>query len=542
MSIYNPNQATRVFSVTPAPSGQNTSREVWEGFLNPQIDEINIVDERTNLLIGTIGGSAYYKFNELPKSFVAQTIPDSDILGDVIDFNGGTLPQNDFPYIRLSNGNLAYINFNSNSMGSGIFIYDAVDIETADPINGYWVAYKVSDTDPNRLEKIAELKQTNDYYNNGYEYSYISDTNENQCKFVNTTFPTIDADVLSSVVTTLNITKSGTNYTLTATQTAFNFGTTLSLYNANAPVPVLPGAATWVYRSPYFSLQNDFTGLMKGVDEGWVWYGDNTTSTLLFTYMAGYNILTGQTAFIEPISSLAATTNFNPVGVVDDTYFNSTLWESLPSGVVFFTNNQQVLDNGNNTKGILSMYSPRWENNDLVTFINQRNSDDGFFTCDSATPNSNSSLLSSGYNFDSEYMYVWGINDTIAPGDGYTIVISRFKLDSVIKKQEIQNLPLATSEANSVLLFNFDIENGGLFVIWNAEADLTVNNPQFSNYYFVYWINTSETPNRIASNTYFPTNVIGNKFYSTFNGLLLNTYSLGIEYDSYSSVFTTLNS
>jgi hypothetical protein len=542
MSNYNVNQSTRVFSVTPAPSGQNTSREVWEGFLNEQIDSINVVDERTNLLLGTIGGSAYYKFNELPKSFVAQTIPDSDIQGDVIDYAGSYPLINGRPFIRLNNGNLAWIDVSNNSTKSGIFIYDAFDIETADPITGYWIAYKVSDTNPNLLEKVAELKQTADYYNNGFQYSYISDTNDNQCKFVNTGFPTDDADSLFSIITTINVIKSGNTYTLSASVTTFNFGTTISLYNANAPVPVLPGAAAWIYRSPYFSLQNNFTGLMKGIDEGWVWYGDQTTSTLLFTYMAGFNILTGQTAFIEPISSLAATTNFNPVGVVDDTYFNSTLWESLPSGVAFFTFNIQLVDNGNNTNGILAMYSPRWENNDLVTFINQRNPDDASFTCDSAAPNTNSNLLSASFNFDSEYMYVYGINPSIGAGRGYTIVISRFKLDSIIKKQEIQNLPQATSEANSDVLFNFDIENGGLFAIFNAEADLTVNIPQFSNFYFVYWINTSETTNRLVSNTYFPTNIIANKFYSTDNGLLYNTYNLGIEYDSYSSILTTLNS
>ena len=147
MSIYNPNQSTRVFSVTPAPSGQNTSREVWEGFLNEQIDSINVVDERTNLLLGTIGGSAYYKFNELPKSFVAQTIPDSDIQGDVIDYAGSYPLLNGRPFIRLNNGNLAWIDVSNNSTKSGIFIYDAFDIETADPITGYWISQRTVTVD-----------------------------------------------------------------------------------------------------------------------------------------------------------------------------------------------------------------------------------------------------------------------------------------------------------------------------------------------------------------------------------------------------------
>lgn len=542
MSIYNPYQSTRIFAVTPAPSGQNTSREIWEGYLNQQIDEINIVDERTNLLIGTIGGSAYYKFNELPKSYVAQTIPNPNLQGDAFENNGGVYPLGTTRvFIRLNNGNLAFIDINTNSMDSEIFIYDAIDVETTDPNNGYWLAYKVSDTDPNVLEKIAETKMTSDYFNNGKSYTYVSDT---ECKFINYVQPLADNSALSSIVTTISITKTGSNYTLSASETTYNFGTTIALYNANAPVQVLPGAASWVFRSPYYSLQNYYSAIMKGVDTGWVWYGDGTSSSTLFTYMAGFNILTGQTAFIEPISSLAATTNFNPLGVVDATNFNPSLWESLPSGVVFFTFNKQAPLNGNNTNGILAMYSPRWENNGLVTFINQRNcGNQPDFSCLNYSPNSNSNYLSASWNFDSEYMYISGLNTSTAPGRGFTIVISRFKLDTKFKTQEIQNLPHATSQLNSGFISYYDIENGTIIFCRNPEwNDSAFNNPQFSENYLVYWLNKSNNANRLMSNAWGIDNLIGNKIYSIENGLFWNAFNLGIQYDVFNSVYKTLNS
>lgn len=539
-SIYNVNQSTHVFNVNPAPTAENPSREIWQGYLTPNRDAIDIVDERTNLLIGTIGGSAYYKFNELPKSFVAQTVLDSDIVGEVYD-ELSSVAYSTRPYCRLSNGNIACILSQQNSTKSGVFIYEARDIVTGDY---YWVAYKVSDIDPELYEKIADLIWTPDFYSNGYDYSYISDANTNQCKFIRVVYPVNDSDVLLSVVTTLNITKVGTTYTLSASETTFNFGTTIGLYNANAPVPVAPGAATWIYRIPYPSLQNNNNAMMKGVDEGWVWFGDGTSVSTIYTYQAGYNVLTGQMSYIEPINSLATTTNFNPTGVVDVTYFfGTTGWQNPPSGVTFQVYNKQTLDFKSNNNSVTAIYSPRWENNDLVTFLNQRTPNFGEFDSTNGNLFNNAGIITTGtITFDSEYAYLSFINNTPPFDQGYTLVVSRFKLDDVIKKQEIINLPIATSQQNVGILLPYDIENGCLLGIYNGDYDIVAPfNPQFSQEYFVYWVNTSNKPNRLASNASIISNIIDNKIYSTENALTYNTYGLAIEYDAFYSLYSTLN-
>jgi hypothetical protein len=526
MSNYNPNQSTRVFSVTPSPSGQNTSKEIWEGFLTPEIDAIDIVNERTNRLIGTIGGTVSYKFDKLPKSYVAQSPADSDILGDVVD-GGFPQPINPFPYIRLENGNIATFDYNYAHTKDGIFIFDAYELGSTDPIDGWWIAYKVNDDDPTLLDKVAELKMTSSYYNDGSVYSYNKVEENNTAYFVYYQFPSSDLTLIFSTITKITVSQSGTTYSLSATETTFNYGgaNVISLYNDFAPTPVLPGAATWVYRSPYFSLQNDYFGLMNGVDEGWVWYGDATTATSLFTYQMGFNLLTGETAFVEPISSLALTTNFNPAGVVNSSYFNNNTWESHPSGVLYFVDNNQPLDNGNNTNSVTALFSPRWINNTLVTFLNSRNADGFNFI------NGNGGIFNpitpsgSAFGFDSENFYQ--TYRQIAIG-GYVQVFNRFKLDSLVKEQEIQILPIQRDFAS----FTF-WENNDTFIYSNIKIIDSVSYTRFS---YMYWQSSSPKAIQLQSNNYFPFTIIGNKFYSNYGGLTRNSLQLGIEYDVYNVI------
>lgn len=528
MSNYNPNQATRVFSVTPAPSGQNTSKEIWEGFLTPEIDAIDIVNERTNKLIGTIGGTVSYKFDKLPKSYVAQAPANSDILGDYVDA-GFPIPINPPPFIRLENGNIANIDYNYAHTKDGIFIFDAYELNSTDPIDGWWIAYKVNDDDPTLLDKVAELRMTFKYWDNGAQYSYNKVGENNTAYFVNFSTFFVDNTSLFSDVTKLTVNKSGNTYTLSATETSFNYdgATVLSLYNDFAPIPVAPGVADWSYRSPYYSLQNDYYGLMNGVDEGWVFYGNSNTPTTLFTYQMGFNLLTGETAFVEPISSLAATTNFNPAGVVDATYFNDRTWESHPAGVLYYVYNSQGLDNGNNTNSVTALFSPRWTNNKLVTFLNSRdaggvnflNTAGGIFN--PIAPSNNRS------GFDSENFYQ--TYRSSAFGFAFVQVFHRFKLDSVVKEQEIQILPLQSDSGDYSSWDNNDA------FIYSPENLPFIGNT-YCRYSYMYWQSSSPKAYQLQSNNSYPYTIIGNKFYSNYGGLTRNSLQLGIEYDVYNVV------
>jgi hypothetical protein len=158
----------------------------------------------------------------LPKSYVAQWENNEEVLGDAFDAGIGL---GTTPYFKLDNGNIASIDFNSNYFRNGIFIYDAYDEETIDPINGWWVAFKVSDSDPTLLEKIAERKMTTDYFNFGSDRTHNPIGQDNVCKYIRHSFPANDGDLLFSTVTTLTISLVGNTYTLTANENTFNYNT-----------------------------------------------------------------------------------------------------------------------------------------------------------------------------------------------------------------------------------------------------------------------------------------------------------------------------
>ena len=312
------------------------------------------------------------------------------------------------------------------------------------------------------------------------------------------------------------------------TETTLNYGgaTVLSLYNANAPTPVLPGAASWVYRSPYYDGQNDFTGLMNGIDEGWIWYGDATSSTTLFTYQAGFNILTGETSFVEPINALSNTTNFNPVGVVNSSYFNNNTWESHPAGVLYFVDNNQPLDNENNNNSVTALFSPRWTNNTLVTFLNSRLADGYNFINTNGAIFNPVAPLNAEYGFDSEHFYQTYTNGF----SSFVQVFNRFKLDSLVKNQELQILPLNSN------ISNYNYYDFGSGFLYDFEPTYIVGEDVYSRYSYMYWQSSSPKVFQLQSCNYYPYTIIGNKFYSNYGGLTRNSLQLGIEYDVYNVI------
>ena len=528
-----------VFGITPAPSPLNTDQKNWRAYTNDFADEINVVDEKTNTLVGTIGGEPSYRFQKLPKSIVSNVAYDGALIGDYFDIVG---PGTTSPLVLLDNGNIATVDFASSHFNNGAIIFDCTDVQTLDPIDGYWVAFRPSDADASVLEKIAELKQTADYYNNGYDYTYQSQTNSNECKFINFSAPTLDATSLQSVVTTIVISGTSVGSTMTATQVTNNFGgaTVLSLYNANAPVPVPPATANWVYRSSYFTDQDTFFGMMNGTDEGWVWYGNSLTPTSLLTYMAGFNILTGATSFIEPVIALSNTTNLNPAGVVDDTYISSTSWEAHPAGVVFQVSNQQVLDNGNNTNDVTGLFSPRWVNNEIVVFLNGRDQTNGIFLNTVTDINDTSTALDFGYVFDGLHLVQYGLYINSAPTP---LVISfRYLLDVPAQQPaELSIAPLANI-GYVTGLFGGEFNDAVLLAIESNEkylANIALGffAPMWGSFEYLYWNVASPKVVQLQSNNFFIDAIIDNKFYSLNNEYVFGgPIQLGIQFDQYSRI------
>lgn len=533
---YNVQQDKFVFGITPAPSPLNGNPINWRAYVNDAVDEINVVDEKTNLLVGTIGGSNSYRFQKLPKSIVSNLAYDGDLIGDYFDNIG---PGPGSPLVLLDNGNIALVDFASSHFMNGAIIFDCEEKLSLDPIDRYWVAFRPSDADASVLEKIGEVKQTADYYNNGYDYTYQSQTNSNECKFIRFSPPTADATSLESVVTTIVISGTSVGSTMTATEVTNNFSgaTVLSLYNANAPVPILPATANWVYRSSYFTDQDSFKGMMNGVDEGWVWYGDGTKAINLLTYMAGFNILTGATSFIEPIITLSNTTNFNPAGVVGVGFITTKIWESHPAGVVFLAQNKQPLNDGNNNNDVTGLFSPRWVNNKIVVFVNGRDQSNGVFLNTAADINNNSTAIDFDFGFDGLHLVQYGLYINAVPTP---LVISfRYELDVPAQQPaELSIAPLANI-GYVTGLFGGEFTDAFLIAIESNEkylANIALGffAPMWGTFEYLYWTVSSPKVVQLQSNNSFVNVIIDNKFYSLDNEYVSGgPIQLGIQFDQY---------
>jgi hypothetical protein len=279
--------------------------------------------------------------------------------------------------------------------------------------------------------------------------------------------------------------------------------------------------------------------MMNGTDEGWVWYGNSLTPTSLLTYMAGFNILTGATSFIEPVIALSNTTNLNPAGVVDDTYISSTSWEAHPAGVVFQVSNQQVLDNGNNTNDVTGLLSPRWTNNEIVVFLNGRDQTNGIFLNTATDINDQSSAIDSGYGFDGLHLVQYGLYINAVPTP---LVISfRYELDVPAQQPaELSIAPLANIGYVSGL-FGGEFTDAFLIAIESNEkylANLALGFAfMWGTFEYLYWTVASPKVVQLQSNNFFIDAIIDNKFYSLNNEYVFGgPIQLGIQFDQYSRI------
>lgn len=523
-----------VFGITPAPSPLNTDLTNWRAYTNDFADEINVVDEKTNILVGTIGGKGY-RFDKLPTSVVSVLPYDSNIIGDVYDM-GSAYIGSTCPYFRLTNGHIAVAIRASNHFENGVIVYDCLDLEELVPaLQNVWVGFKPNDLDNTILEKIAEGIMTALYVASGSNYTYQTPGNPNQCKFIEHNSPNTSATNLLSTVATLNISGTFVGSTITVSEETFNYGgqTTLGLYNANAPVPVV--ADNWGYRTPYYTLNDDYNNMMNGPQEGWLWYynGSDAAGNGLSFYM-GINLLDGSTDYFQPIVELTATTNFNPVGVVDKTYFSNTK-EAHPKGIIFAVFNKQVLNNGNNTNNVTGWFSPRWENSTKVVFLTGRDEADGVYLNQAGQINSNSIAANADWSFDGSYFHQFGIYEV---NNSPTVTSWRYALDVVGGSPELSISPIATSGWDNGYSY-FELTQAFMVSLDSVEyylADYAFGGNVWGQDDYFYWSVLNDKSNQLQCNNKNTDLVIGNKFYSLYNDLSVNTIQLGLQFDQFSIV------
>lgn len=483
-----------------------------------------VANETTWFAINGSGVGNQYKMRQLPNSSdTYEWDTPEQVMGEVIDnallFNP--------PYLRLTNGNIAAFGNCITQLKNGAYVFFAQDLETLDPNPFVWVVMEKSSLNPTKLEFKADLQFTPSFFNNFYTYTVKEVTSPDVVTFVTSTVPFNDASTLESYITTLTY----SNGTLTATDYFYDFNgeTALSLFNNLTGLSAL--TITPSYTEPIFSGDDDFAAMMLGGNKvGWTLYWDTSGSNYpvgssVFTWVVGYNILTGEVKAFQPVLSLASVTNFNPVDI-EQAIVNVY---SHPKGALFVLDDQQAVTNGISLEGVTSIWSSEWINNKKVVYLNNRGLDYSY-----ANTNGNYADVW-GYNplsipVSSDYFFAFDSD----PNNPVTFMMWRWKLDASDISYEFSVFPLANELSSIAGVFVLPTVSG--FLIAALSAPLV---PQYSpDANWIYWADYTKVPYQIQWNGLLPTNFLNNTLSDTDSAIttMVNWMTYGLIENKFSNI------
>jgi hypothetical protein len=480
------------------------------------------------------GGITEYRMNQLPSlSYTSQSLPQPNLYGIVMD---EALRVNyNQPLIILENGNLGQVSYCQSVLNNGIYIYEVYDIQTVDSLYGYWVAFKQNEQNPKLLEKVAELKMTEQFWDNWYDYT-VKNVGDSGVKYVTSTYISNDEQRIESYHTTLTY----ANGVLNATDEylGFNGATALSLWNSLSPTPKPLDAQYDSFRAEYI-LDDDYYGMALGTQAGWSYYKLASSFVIIDEPFncVGYNILTGETRFVKLVDLLTTTvTNFDFTGFLPDKNIGSII--NHPNGLSITLSNALEVNGGNNVNGVTAIWSPYYENSNEVLYIDMRSKNDGgkfrYIGGDIKID-----FNQSGYYWDNENYYFWQFQTSreefVYIERGYIILIERYNTNT--KQKTSWNIPYIPLWNTESFVPSWANNNGVLISIdaINQTEERFFNQPYFGVYNYIYLTNNIY-PYSLQSNNIYPTNMIGNKSYSVYSQLLRNSYSLGVQVDEYSNI------
>jgi hypothetical protein len=329
------------------------------GHLNALIDEFN------NALNEQGGGSTTgeFRMSQFADTIIPRTDFDESIIGQYFDeLSEGNKILGQGILTQLENGNLALVYYNQSVLESGIFIYEAYDLQTEDEVYGYWIAFKQDPNNEERLIKVGELQMTEQFWNNWYNYT-AKDSGPNAVKFVTTSFNPQPNIPVESYITKLTWTGSE----LVAEDIYFDFGgeTFESLYTSLTDI-TLVGDFSFNTRFPEWILDDDYYGMAMGAEAGWLFYrvaNDGSWITV------GFNLLTGETKWVDPIPMILTLTNFDPF---DPDKISIEDWVNHPGGLVYSFSDSKLVNNGDNNDGVTAIWSPYWQSNTECIYLGIR--------------------------------------------------------------------------------------------------------------------------------------------------------------------------
>ena len=351
-------------------TGDNQAARI--GHVNAVIEQVNSLGGGSTTVITQGGGtSGEYRMSQFADTLIAKTDFDESIVGQFFDEdNEKVLIRASGTLVKLNNGNNAIISYCQSVLESGILIYEAYEIIPPDPtprsyISGYWIALRQDPNNSERLIKVGELQMTEQFWDNWYNWT-AKDSGPNVVKFVSgQNFIGSDA-LIESYITKLTWTGSE----LVAEDIYFDFNgeTIQSLYSTLTGITEFETAPQFDFKNTEWILDDDYYGMAMGAEKGWCFYRNINGQTDEEAWITvGFNVLTGETKWVNPTPLILALTNFNA-----PFRFIITDWVNHPGGLVYSFSDSQEVNNGDNNDGVTAIWSPYWESNTECIYLGIR--------------------------------------------------------------------------------------------------------------------------------------------------------------------------
>ncbi len=111
---------------------------------------------------------------------------------------------------------------------------------------------------------------------------------------------------------------------------------------------------------------------------------------------------------------------------------------------------------------------------------------------------------------------------------GQNLIVTRFNMNT----KEVVSYNLPNLDVDYSTMLGFSIWPNDNSMMFYAEGGVLTNIFGQFNYYVL----SNNGVLRLQSNNSYPTNMLGNKSYSTLTGMLYNPYCVGLQYDEYKDV------
>jgi hypothetical protein len=488
----------------------------------------SVVDE-SGITPTTNTSTGKYRLSQFPETVLPKTEWVESYAGEAVDEGVDNLRSVAYIF-KLDDGTLVYLSYCQSVLKNGVHIYECYELEGLFPypyIGGYWVAFKQNEENPELFEKVGELKMTIQFWDNWYNWT-AKDDGDNTVKFISSPYLGRNTDSLEVYTTKLTWTSSNG---LTAQDTSFNYGgnTALSLYNSLYGTnydPMTDDIDTgFDYRGAEYTLDDDYYGLAMGDEAGWNYYRFPLLSSPNDWKFVGFNILTGQTKKVDPVTSIPSITNFNS----PDPARSIGSWSNHPKGLLFTLFNNAEVDNGNNFNGVTALWSPLWTNNTTCIYLIERNS--------RFTRENTSGDIRSWWYWDNNCIYT--INNQNFPLQREQM-LSLFKYNIDSREVTLYQVPFLQkvsleSETIPSSFPSFANDNSLMFVLDNTAFNSL--SPQWSLPIYYCVKTDDDVLYSLHLDFTYPTHALGDKLYNINTMITYNLYSLGTAISKYNIQF-----